>query len=67
MIDILKSILSDLQKYKRDREDVMSACINDRLSSSLESYYNELYSNLNYLVFKDGIRVLKEYNKISGD
>lgn len=66
MIDRLNSILSDLQKHKRNREDVMNSCINERLSNSLEVYYNELYNNLNYLVFKDGIRVLKEYNKISG-
>ena len=67
MIGILNSILFDLQKHKRNREDVMNSCINERLSSSLEVYYDELYNNLNYLVFKDGIRVLKEYNKISGD
>ena len=67
MVSKLDSILSDLHRHKRNRDDVMMDCINERLSNSLEVYYNELYNNLNYLVFKDGIRVLREYNKISGD
>lgn len=67
MIERLNAILSDLQKYKRNRDVVMNSCINERLSNSLEVYYKELYNNLNYLLFKDEIRVLKEYNKMSGD
>lgn len=52
--------------HKRNRDELMEHYINKRLSKSLEVYYKELYDNLDYLVQKSGIRVLKQLNKVGG-
>ena len=66
MLQRLYCFLDDLSKHKRDRDKLMEFYINDRLSKSIEVYYKELYNSLNYLVSKNNIRVLREFNKISG-
>ena len=60
-------MLDDLSKYKRNKQDLMEFYVNERLSKSLEVYYSELYNSLNYLIYKNDLRVLKTYNKLNGD
>lgn len=65
MTDKLNSFLIDLSQYKHNREDLMKTYIQERLSKSLVTYYDELYNNLTYLMKKEDLKVLKEYNKIN--
>ena len=65
MIDKLNSFLIDLSQHKHNREDLMKTYIQERLSKSLVTYYDELYNNLTYLMKKEDLKVLKEYNKIN--
>ena len=65
MTDRLNSFLTDLSHYKHSREDLMKHYIQERLSKSLVKYYDELYNNLTYLMKKEDLKVLKEYNKIN--
>ena len=65
MIDKLNSFLIDLSRHKHNREDLMKTYIQERLSKSLVTYYDELYNNLTYLMKKEDLKVLKEYNKIN--
>lgn len=67
VLNILYGFLEDLSKYKRNKQDLLEFYINDRLSKSLEVYYSELYNNLNYLISKNDLRVLKTFNKINGE
>lgn len=63
-VNTLNGMIKDLSNHKRDRYSLMEFYINDRLSKSLDVYYKELYDSLSYLSKKEGIRILKEYNKM---
>ena len=64
MIDNLNKMLNDISKYKRNKDDLLEMYIKERLNKSLETYYNQLSSSLEYLISKDSVRVLKNLNKI---
>lgn len=64
MIDNLNKMLDDISKYKRNKDDLLEMYIKERLNKSLETYYNQLSSSLEYLISKDSVRVLKNSNKI---
>ena len=63
---MLDSMLLDLSKHKRNRDELMHYYVNMRLSKSLEVYYKELSENLDYLAGKNGLRVLRQLNRMSG-
>lgn len=64
MISDLNKMLADISNYKRNRNDLLEMYIKERLNKSLETYYSQLSSSLEYLASKDGIRVLKNSDKI---
>lgn len=64
MINDLKKMLADISKYKRNKDDLLEMYIKERLNKSLETYYDQLSSSLEYLVSKDSIRVLKNSDRI---
>ncbi len=64
MINDLKKMLADISKYKRNKDDLLEMYIKERLNKSLETYYNQLSSSLEYLASKDGVRVLKNSDRI---
>ena len=64
MIDNLNKMLDDISKYKRNKDDLLEMYIKERINKSLETYYNQLSSSLEYLISKDSVRVLKNSNKI---
>ena len=45
----LEGILKDLSLYHRNKNDLKILYINERLNKSLETYYKELSSSLDYL------------------
>ena len=61
MIDNLNKMLDDISKYKRNKDDLLEMYIKERLNKSLETYYNQLSSSLEYLISKDSVRVLKKF------
>lgn len=64
MIDKLNKMLDDISKYKRNKDELLEIYIKDRLNKSLEVYYNQLSSSLEYLISKDNLKVLKNSNKV---
>lgn len=45
----LEGMLKDLGLYHRNKNDLKILYINERLNKSLETYYKELSSSLDYL------------------
>lgn len=45
----LEDMLKDLSLYHRNKNDLKILYINERLNKSLETYYKELSSSLDYL------------------
>ena len=45
----LEGMLKDLSLYHRNKNDLKILYINERLNKSLETYYKELSSSLDYL------------------
>ena len=57
--DILYSMLNDMSKYHRDKDDLLAYYINKRLNKSLQVYYKELSKSIEYLSSKSELKVLK--------
>ena len=55
----LNIILSDLQKYKRRKKDLLPYYIQLRLNKSLVTYYRQLATSIRYYDKKDELRILK--------
>lgn len=64
MLNKLNNMRNDLSKYRRDKRSLLEMYVNDRLSKSLETYYSELASNLDYLTKKNELRILKNMGKL---
>lgn len=61
--DILLSILKDLDCYKRDKNNLLSTYIEERLSQSLKTYYKELSASVNYLANKNNSKIIGKINE----
>ena len=57
---VLNNILIDLQKYKRDRNKLLTFYIQSRLNKSLVNYYKQLTNSIRYYDRKDELRILKK-------
>lgn len=56
----LLSMKEELSEHKRDRAELKKYYIQERLSSSLQSYYKEINNSYSYLRHKDEVKVVKE-------
>lgn len=63
MVNNLRCILEDLNEHKRDRSEIMEKSVSEKLTASVQLYYQELTESLNYLMRRNEIRVLKKLNK----
>ena len=59
----LECILKDLNQHKRNKNELIIFYINERLTKSLKSYYDELSVAVNYLNKKDEISLLRKMNR----
>ena len=59
----LYNINKDLENSKRERHEILSESIEDRLNNALESYIKEIYESFDYLQYRDDIRVMQKLNK----
>ena len=59
----LQIILNDLNKYKREKSDLLAYYVEMRLNKSFQSYYDELTQSFKYSSRKDGYKVMKKLNK----
>lgn len=57
---ILNSILEELQQHKRNKEELLAICIQERLNKSLEVYEKQLSYSLKYYTKANEIRILKK-------
>ena len=62
---MLNKMLKDLDNYKeKDKNILLEKYVNNRLSKSLQVYYDSLIKSLNSLVDKDAYKVLKSISKL---
>lgn len=57
---ILNSILEELQQHKRNKEELLAICIQERLNKSLKVYEKQLSYSLKYYTKANEIRILKK-------
>lgn len=55
----LNYILEELQQHKRNKEELLAICIQERLNKSLEVYEKQLSYSLKYYTKANEIRILK--------
>lgn len=55
----LNYILAELQQHKRNKEELLAICIQERLNKSLEVYEKQLSYSLKYYTKANEIRILK--------
>ena len=63
MYNILKEILEDLSKYKRNKEELKLYYTEQRLNKSLSAYYESLVQSLKVMYNINSKDVLKELSK----
>ena len=56
----LNYILGELQQHKRNKEELLAICIQERLNKSLEVYEKQLSYSLKYYTKANEIRILKK-------
>lgn len=56
----LNYILEELQQHKRNKEELLAICIQQRLNKSLEVYEKQLSYSLKYYTKANEIRILKK-------
>ncbi len=61
--DKLYFILSELREHKRDRAEVLSSCIQERLDTALKSYDSSLADSVSYLSSTNDINLLKKLSR----
>lgn len=59
----LYNIIEDLNKYKRNKEDLLPEYINKRLNKSLAVYYKQLMNSFDFLKYKNSETVIKNMNR----
>ena len=55
----LNYILEELQQHRRNKEELLAICIQERLNKSLEFYEKQLSYSLKYYTKANEIRILK--------
>lgn len=63
MKDKLYNIIEDLNKHKRNKDDLLTEYISERLNKSLQVYYGQLMNSFNFLKYKNGQTVIKNINR----
>lgn len=58
--DVLNCILLDLNKYKRNKREVFSQYIAERLNKSAQSYAHDLQLSLISLKNQNSLKIIKE-------
>lgn len=62
---MLNRMLKDLDNYReKDKSILLEKYVNDRLSKSLQVYYDSLIKSLNSLTNKDAYKVLQSISKL---
>lgn len=56
----LDYILEELQQHKRNKEELLALCIQERLNRSLQVYEKQLSYSLKYYKKANEIRILKK-------
>lgn len=64
--DICLKMLSELSQYKNsDKEELMLKYINERLDRSFQSYEADIKRGVEYLNYRNELRVLKKLNRMN--
>ena len=64
MIQIVTSMISELQEYKRTKQDLMQTYVTDRLDKSFNQYSKELQQSILFLKQRHEKSLLKRLNKL---
>lgn len=57
------SMQAELEKYKRDKDDLLCSYVSDRLTKSLVSYQDDLETSLKYLENRKQLNLMKKMNR----
>ena len=61
----IKHIKQDISKYENiNRADLLTKCIDDKLRATLKKYNLDMELNSDYLLKREGTRVLKALTKL---
>lgn len=66
-VDTLNSMILDLKKHDRNKQELIEEYINSRLDKSLKSYYEDLMQTYNSITKRDAARVLKKAMQSKGE
>lgn len=59
----LYNIIEDLNKHKRNKDDLLIEYVSERLNKSLHVYYGQLMNSFNFLKYKNSQTVMKNMNR----
>ena len=64
MRNIIEGMISEIQKYKRKKEDLLPMYVQKRINKQVQSYYYQLLSSYNILQHQeDELKVIKKIAK----
>lgn len=61
--DKLYNIHEDLNSHKRDRNELLSILVEERLQKALDSYNEDVANGMGYISRRGSLRVLKKLNQ----
>lgn len=61
--DKLYNIREDLNSHKRDKDQLLSLLVEERLQKSIESYNHDVANGMAYISRRSSLRVLKKLNQ----
>ena len=61
--DKLYNIREDLDSHKRNRDELLSIMVEERLQKSIESYNHDVANGMAYISRRSSLRVLKKLNQ----
>ena len=59
----LTGMLKELSGYKRDRNEIMKECIQERLTKALKEYYNDINNTYLYLEYRNEQSLISKYRR----
>lgn len=61
--DLLLKMLEDMEKHRRNKDNLLEFYIQKRLNNSIQNYYKDLLKSYKFLSHKDPKKLLNIINK----
>ena len=61
---IIENMLNEIQKHKRNKEDLLPIHVSERLNKQIQSYYKQILDSCNTLSYQQNeVKVVKNLTK----